>query len=424
MRILVCDDVPERGQEAKEAVDAAGVSHEVIVVPFSDFERAMGALVDHGRRFLAGEPSIGATCRDRLFAAADIDLMILDNNLTELDVGGARYTAEGLAGLVRAFTEIPYVVSLNKNPHTDFDLRYLVGDYQTVTDLALNLPHLANSGLWSGTLAPGPDSFLPWYWPALDGVATRRRRQERFVDQHLDGPMLKALGFASAHVPRLSRHARGALSPDAEASESLEAVTFGQFFVTSCRSLPIEQERQGAVERMRMKGQGAAAARRVVVRVVAAELEKWFRRDVIGPQSVLVDLPHLLARMPFLLGDRACNLDLWNAALEPRRWPGDAVEESYRPRLAAASFPHSCWTKAPCYWWPVLKADAELNAGYFRDHPTWADAVFCEDVSEFRGATSPTAPQEFAAEFEGAWSRRYVARLADKGYTPASRFAL
>ena len=424
MKILVCDDLPDRGEEAKRAIEESGVDHEPVVVPVPDFEAAIESLVHHGRRFLKGDADVGASCGHSLFDDPDNGIMILDNNLAELDIGGARHTAEALAGLIRAFTKIPYIVSLNKNHQTDFDLRYLVGDYRTAADLALNLRHLPNPGLWTGFPAAGTDPFLPWYWPVLDGMPETRRCQERFVDQHLGEQVLTALGFESEHVSHLSRHAVGALSPGPEPGGFHEAVTFSRFFETSCTSLPIRNEREEIVSRLRGDGDRAAAARLVVVRVVAAELDRWFRRDIVGPQSVLVDLPHLLTRMPFLLGIQAGCLDRWNDAVTAPQRAVDAVDERYRSHLEAAEFPHACWTKSQCFWWPILKGDAELNASFFEGHPRWADAVFCEDVSRFRAATSADGPREFAAEFEGAWGRRYVAGLPGRGYTPASRFAL
>ena len=46
----------------------------------------------------------------------------------------------------------------------------------------------------------------------------------------------------------------------------------------------------------------------IIARVVAAYIDRWFRRDVLGPQEALVDLPHLLMRLPFLLGEKAGDL--------------------------------------------------------------------------------------------------------------------
>ena len=83
----------------------------------------------------------GGSMPDQGLEATDFDgfdLVIVDNNLTGLDLDGARLTAETIIGYLRAFTDVPYIVSLNKNLHVDFDLRFLFGDYQSLADLALN----------------------------------------------------------------------------------------------------------------------------------------------------------------------------------------------------------------------------------------------------------------------------------------------
>ena len=428
MKILVCDDLPNRGEETKRAIEDSGVDHEPLVVPVPDFEAAIKSLVAHSRRFLSGDGDIGASCADPLFDDSGIGIVILDNNLTELNIGGARHTAEALAGLIRAFTDIPYIVSLNKNPETDFDLRYLVGDYQTAADLALNLRHLANTGLWAGARSQASEAFLPWYWPMLDEASVRRRSQESLVERCLDQQVLEALDFDVESVAHLSRHAKGALGPEAEDDTALGTVTFLELFRTTGRSLPIQSEREAIAEACRgpeedpMRG----AARKVASRVVAAEIDRWFRRDVVGPQSVLVDVPHLLMRMPFLLGEGAAVLERWNNAVATDEPPFGLAGETYQRFVDGARYGQQVWTGRACFWWPRLDADAELNAMFYEDESPWAGAVFCEDRSEFEvgDADGPGGPREFVAEVEGEWSRRHVAVLDDWMYTPKSRFAV
>ena len=112
---------------------------------------AIDALFERARRLLNRQWTLSrATLKGTVFEPSDFDIVVLDNNLAALEVSGARQTAESIAGYIRAFTNIPYIVSLNKNPEVDFDLRYLLGDYQTQADVALNTDHLANRALWRG----------------------------------------------------------------------------------------------------------------------------------------------------------------------------------------------------------------------------------------------------------------------------------
>ena len=143
------------------------------------------------------------------------DLIVLDNNLTHLNVSGTRLTAESIAGYIRAFSTGTYIISINKNPDVDFDLRFLIGDYTTQTDLALNENHLGNRALWTGNPSDANDGFIPWYWPRLKDVVKRRQEQIDFVQERLEEKVFSSLAFNDDAIGFLSYHAKGALSSDA-----------------------------------------------------------------------------------------------------------------------------------------------------------------------------------------------------------------
>ena len=428
MNILVCDDIEERGSETLEQIRAAKIRPGTLRLACGDeLERAITSLFKRAepvldKRIDNPNQKSGGT----IFDSPDLDIVILDNNLADLKISGARHTAESIAGYIRAFTRIPYIVSLNKNPHVDFDLRYLVGDYETRTDLALNTEHLSNRELWTGQSRTSADRFLPWYWPALNEVPTKRRKQIDFVKKHFDDSVLATLSFPEEQIEYLSRHAKGTLSPEIDDS-SMKSVTFKTFFETSCQSLPIRQEREKITELFNSKDITVRSlARNVVARVVAAEIDKWIRRDLLGPQDVLVDVPHLLMRMPFVLGKESDKLRQWNAAILSKRRAFGLSESIYKRHLSRAKFKRDNWVKSPCFWWQMLKSDEKLNDMFFHPKAKWEDGIFCEDTSRFESAgdEGSNSPIEFSAEFEGAWNRRHVAIIESKTYTPRSRFAL
>ena len=422
MRILVCDDIAKRGNETCSFIREAGTEHEVVPVFDGALKAEIEKIFQHAqctldRTYTSPETDDG----DSIFNEPCSDvLMILDNNLAELKISGARHTAESIVGYLRAFTNVPYVVSLNKNPQVDFDLRYLVGDYRTDADLALNTKHLAYPALWTGETTAAADRFFPWYWPVLNRTPAVRRRQIDFVEKHYDEPIVTALAFPTQYLNFLSRHARGALSPKAVGTEN---VTIGNFFLESCRSLPVFMDREELSDRI---DRGDDSARRIAARVAAAELERWIRRDVLGPQGFLVDLPHLLMRLPFLLGEHVNDLDRWNDVVLAAEPPFGLDEELYENHLKDVKFEGEIWTKSPCFWWPKLKEDEELNRMFFRDGSNWADAVFCEDLSRFvlRSKGPQETLREFATEFEGSWQRRHVEVVDKMTYSPKSRFAV
>lgn len=431
MKILVCDDLEDRCEEVVAAIEDAGQANVEITSLVGEQLRADLTKLFENVNVCLKEPKSYKT-PDKL-SFDDAHLVVLDNNLAHLGVKGARLTAESIAGYIRAFTVAGYIVSLNKNPEVDFDLRYLVGDYATRTDLALNTRHLANPALWTRKPVDAQHDFLPWYWPELTTVADRRKAQIQFVQDHFGDPVFGAVGIPEGEaIDFLSRHARGALSPDAESDGPIgrggirvQEVSFKDVFAASSRSLLAEDEREKLLE-------GAASnnsqIRQMISRVIAADIDLWFRRDLIAPQEALVDVPHLLMRLPFLLGAKAGDIDEWNKCVTAKSAPFGVEKLLYDTFLAKAKFEQDVWVPSPSFWWPKLKADEKLNELFFKaKQGEWGDVVFCEDRSVFleRSSTGEgVPPTEFSAEFEGSWGQRYVARIDGFRYSPRSRFAL
>lgn len=427
MKILICDDLPEADREFEVAIREAKPDVTIDRMHRGTLREELDNLFKNVENTLVApdEPTPCKTDFDR-----DYDIVFLDNNLAYLGISGARLTAESVAGYIRAFSSSRYVVSLNKNPDVDFDLRYLMGDYQTRADLAINTKHLSNSALWTHRKEDATDGFLPSYWPCLNEIGQKRRQQIEFVLENLDKPVLQALKFDENACNLLSRHATGMLSQsfgsETDASEESDPVeaTFMDVFSASRRFLPVLKERnfiKFAAEK------GSDVAKQIVARVVAATIDNWFRRDVIGPQDVLVDLAHLLPRVPFILGDGAKDVSAWNAALQSGH-PLENIDPILaKSHFTHAIFAHDIWVASPCFWWNRISENEELNEFFFREKLDWASAVFCEDRSEFviRPDDDQQRPFEFVAEFEAnPWNRRFVYRIAGFSYVPKSRFAV
>lgn len=427
MKILVCDDEQKRCDQIAESIRQAGLPNPNQLVG-TKFTSELKVLFKNVKACLENPFAYKPGSK---LAFDDVDVVIIDNNLALLEVEGTRLTAESIVGYVRAFTTAPYIVSLNKNPDVDFDLRYLVGDYSTRADLALNTEHLMNPGLWSGEIAKATKGFLPWYWPRLSTVADRRRAQIKFAKQHLDDAIMAVLGFDDDAIGFLSPHARGALSPEARTDGSsgngiqFKQLTFRQVFMARDRSIPAQSERERLVTGEK---DGNAEIREIIARVVAADIDLWFRRDVVGPQEPLVDVPHLLMRFPFLLGKRANDIGEWKRSASASAAPYGFEKRLYEEHLEKRKFSHEMWVPSTCFWWPKLKADAKLNEFFSQaKEGNWADAVFCEDRSNFLERLpkdSVLLPIEFPVEFEGSWGRRYISRIDGVRYAPRSRLAI
>jgi hypothetical protein len=422
MNVLICDDQETSRQSVVGHLLAVGLESKTLIGPA--LLEALKTLFARVRA--CREHPESYEHEESAFDRADI--VILDNNLTYLDIEDAPpLTAEAIAGYVRAFTRCGYIVSLNMNPDVDFDLRYLVGDFSTRADLAINADHLENRSLWTGNPQDARDRFCPWYWPRLNTAAARRKAQVEFLNTRLDDSVLDSFGFDDAGEDLLSLHARGALSPDAISEEgqpeSLRRVTFRRVFLTKDRSLPFKDDRELLDKAAR---EGNDALHEMICRVIAADIDLWFRRDVLGPQEPLVDLPHLLTRFPFLVSGHADQLDRWNSVIDAPAPPFELDRKLYSEYLALAEFTLKEWVQSPAFWWSRLKANDQLN-DYFRNsqNEEWADVVFCEDESKFHSRVSSdgTNPIEFSAEFESSWNRRYISDLKGISYAPRTRLA-
>ena len=407
MKILVCDDKPREGNRTREAIGSHG---DVEVCVGTELQKTLKLFFRNVSKALNGS----ALPRDGIDVGkfSGYDLALVDNNLTGLDLGGPRLTAETIIGYLRAFTDMPYIVSLNKNLHVDFDLRFLYGDYQSLADLALNTRHLSNSCLWD---ADPVTRFAPWYWPRLSDVARKRQHQVEFVAANLKTPVWAALDFPDEADDYLSLRAKAGLASSGD--ENTRDATFETFFANSRALLPAERQAL-------LAARATDVARRAIERVAAYEVDRWLRRDVMCTQDVLIDLPHLIAQMPFLLGDRANQLDSWNHVVRAEQEPFGLDTGLFRDHVRGARFAAQIWTPMPCFWWPTVRAKDGLKALYFEADDDWPDAVFCEDVSRFvpmEGGEEYGPPKEFEAEIAGSWARRYIVFENGYEYSPRSR---
>ncbi len=429
MRILVCDDLPDDDATLADTASRGVPQHvELHRLCGGQLKECITQLIAEANEVLESEATVECPASD----FDDADIIVVDNNLAHLAIDGVRLTAEAIIGYIRSFSSAPYIVSVNKNPDVDFDLRYLIGDYPSKADLAVNESHLAEPALWARNKETVTGDFLPWYWPSLTDAARTRRHQIQNVCENLNEPLLRTLKFDSDSVDALTRQARSILSQAAvgstngEGEDEFVGVTFLDVFRASNRSLAVKSEREALERKL---DDGALGIRHMIARAIAADIDFWFRRDVLGPQNVLVDVPHLVMRMPFLLGDRANDVEAWNATANVTYdgAPFGLDQTLYDEHLKSALYSGTQWVSRPCLWWDALRDNENLNACLLETSgEEWPDVVFCEDVSEFRPFEQPDGSHaaEFVTQLEGAWNRRYVANLDGWHYVPRTRLAM
>ena len=406
MRILVCDDEETQYKAARRLIPER---HNVVGLCGADLTKALNGLFQAAGLLCSDKHSSWTSPKGKF---AGHDLVIVDNDLSVLEFDGAPLSAEGLIGYLRAFTDIPYIVSLNKNQDVDFDLRSLFGDDQSLADLAINTDHLKCKKLWEPT---GRERFAPWYWPSLPDAARRRGEQIDFVGARLSSPIWHELDFPDLARHYLSRRARGALLI-CGTDQAMEETTFRQFFEGTRTLLPRQKQALG-----HWADRSNPDALSAVCRIVAADLDRWIRRDVLGPQDVLIDVPHLLAQRPFLLGDRVGDLDCWNQAMCETEEPLGMDVDLYNRHLRDGRFRAEMWVPSACFWWPPLRANRELTEPCLAP-ANWPDAVFCEDASVFAPMDDgDDQPREVEVDTEGSWPRRFIVEADGRKYSPRSR---
>lgn len=429
LRILVCDDRPDVGIQdvlarACPHAELVGFQGNRLTDVLKDFFTRVDAFLKSDNR---DENDLPQSEFD------DFDIVFVDNNLAELEIPGARLTAESILGALRAFTTSRYLVSLNKNPLVDFDLRYLVGDYSTRADLALNEQHLENGVLWNANVEPG--KFAPWYWPSLIDAASRRSEQVSFVEKNLDVGILAALGIPHEVWVQFPSRAVGFLDPEAatdDAGRSLANTTFWHHYRSSNRSVPFDDRVMAtlggskAIDDLRRDflnldhAVGGSAGRRIAARVIAAEIDSWIRRDLLGPQDLLVDPPHLQV----LIGARTdgANEDAWQQTATEQAEPFGFDPELYRQIIGPRRFEPTFWTPRPAFWWPLIEEDPALME-FRKTAATNTTLAFAEDTRRFVKTTGDAPPWRFVSETGKPWSPLFVERVKDHEYSPKSSFA-
>lgn len=136
-----------------------------------------------------------------------------------------------------------------------------------------------------------------------------------------------------------------------------------------------------------------------IARIAASSLHKWLERKVLVSQDVLVDLPHLIARLPWLIPGDASSLEQWNLQIN-----GGNVETL--ARLQRHLYPRNSWLSRPAFWWQQIASDDELMSPPDNwDFENTPDFVFREDLSNF-GLRSDS--QEFVADISGTYDIRYI----------------
>lgn len=337
-------------------------------------------------------------------------VLIVDNDLFHLK-DFSDFSAEMVATRAGVYTDCGSIVVLNLNPDVDFDLT-LLGNPDSKADIHINDKFVADPGLWK-QCPKDAGTFRPWHWPLLLSEAElHKARVDELHGMLLEGgsdkPILDYLGFPEEAKRRLSRFARAFLHP---LQNTADKVSFPQFVDRNARAVALKD---GEMITTR-------ADVRKIARIGARRVYKWLSWLVLGPQDVLIDLPHLIQKLPFLLPpDDQASLDHWNCCASIRDAPVDLVTDE----LSVVAFPVPNWSDRPMFWSHDFEREDILDRVLGAADSNPQRFVFCEDSSAFHGSDRC---HRFVAAHNTASDDRFARWLDnedDISFGPQSRLAI
>ena len=405
VKIRIWDDVEQAASDWKSKLEKA-LGNEVTVHANKADEIAAQLEVLHERRqdYTTGKD---AESRDDC-ELDDVDVLIVDNDLFELPQHND-LSAETVASRVSVYTNCASIVVLNLSPDIDFDLR-LLGHPESKADLHINDRFVSDLGLWR-TCPKDDGAFRPWDWPLLSRArAFYQARVDEVVallrSDESEMPILEFLGFKQSARRRLSRSARAFLHPEKQA----ETVSFWDFVDGNMMAVG------------RLDGEQITERRdsAMVARIGARRISTWLLRYVLGPQDVLVDFPHVVERMPFVIPwEKREAKEFWNTTAKLIDAPIKLIEEHGVSPLQKKS-----WLDRPAFWADELESEENVGKLLEESEANPRGLVFCEDASSFFPAQEC---DQFVAAYNSMADRRFVRWLESKGdsnrYGPQSRLA-
>ena len=390
--VLICDDDRGLAAECVERIkEIAPKNYEFQAASSADDMRnAVNELLRRRKAVRVGHPRRPQQC---LFDQNDI--LIIDCDLFHID-DRAQHTGEGIGRLARMYSDCAVVVVFNQFDQVDFDLS-LRGDLASHADLNLTVKLLEMPGLWT---EPPWHGFRPWSWQTLSRAVASQRARETAFGHDLNKSIVDTFGIRQDDALGMSDSAFGFIAPEASGFAGLREMTFHSFVSMTA----------GRDAKSLLSSDESAA-----VRFGAARIGKWLDREVLGPQDVLIDVPHLLQRFPFLLGEKMADVDAWNETIHQPNCLRQYVDDSYWFE------PAGCLSK-PAVWVRRLEADAEFRRqrADFSNYSSIPDVVFMEDCSVFEDIS---LGKEFRAGFHNSFDRRHVRQCPGVLYGPQRRLS-
>lgn len=394
LNIVICDDDDDRAEDwavrVRDQVPHANVQS-LGAVSFA------GAVRDLKQRMSAAKAGEPSPDDDSAVVIDRADVLVLDSDLTPDrdahigddpdDLVGTHLASElgaEVAYLARAYSSAGAIVVVNEGAkQSTFDLT-LVKRSDGIADVYVTDDELDNPGLWDPSKASG---YRPWSWPALASLPANI--EAAIARCKLTDLVTEAVGLGDFSAELLIGQIERLGQEDAAA---VVAMTFEDVAQSAGFGLGL-----------RPKEQPPDSHR---LRVAVCGLRRWLDRVVVPEQNILIDLPHLLQRNPWLVVPDRTDISAWDTLVAG--WaPAD-------PPVAPTAFNHLASHLLGRAVWNARDVPAR-PAGQ-RIEPT--DPVFCEDTSTFRPLEASSG---FLSDLQGSHARRFISRVPDVTYSPAAR---
>lgn len=388
LKIRIFDDEDEFSEKWSGRLREVIPEHDVEPLSQDDFDSTLSDLIARRSDARKNEGPLSEGDR-REIHLDEIDVLVVDYDLIELEDQASVLSGEDIAYLVRCYSSCKYIIILNQYGENPFNLK-LRRPLDSFADLNIGAEQLDNDGLWHEVWPE--NNFRPWYWPIVPNEVESFQNCVGDLEERLSEPLLNYLGF--------DEEARRFLSP-----ESLDFIS-----VNSTGDQPssdhedVEPTDVTFVEFVRSSGNGLRPKDKAwdegaYRRIAASRIRRWLDGEVLASQNILVDAPHLAARLPALVPDQDDSSWKQVCTLSAPDWP------KHKETLERFRYEHRDWISRDAWKW--FKIRAQRREDELR--PFWSGSrpplVFCEDVSTF---VPSERAHRFVADVSTPYDERFV----------------
>lgn len=316
---------------------------------------------------------------------SEFDLLIIDYDLLGLETENAAAWSTGaeVAYAARLMCPIGPIVVVNQFGTSAFDLtmKRTIASY---ADLDVGSTQITARGLWS---TKGFTNFRPWSWPNLNVEASRFKSMYELVQANLNESVINFLAFdlEDFEAPNFLSHEMAGLLGIKQGSE----ISFRDLAkkVSGVSVYNILEKDQKIVESMPDEQ---------LARLATCIVWRWLEKVVLPSQLVVIDLPHLVSRFPWILSNSS-DVGAW-AELSTLETPAGLVDG-----LAECLYDHQGLFSRPVYWLEKVRRKFPMPDDF--DISKVPDLVFCEDSSKFVARNDAVS---FPSDLAGFDNERWV----------------